>query len=130
MVPLAGRGILHMRMFPEGFGQMTESWSKAFVQGAKDSSPVVVALSILWISALWSCTMLLAGPRNYGRTALAAIYLVLGLQLYWQARQIGAYRLATCLLYPIPLAYYCLVFGRSIARRAIGRRSSWKGREV
>lgn len=130
LVSLAGRSTLHMRMFPEGYGQMTESWSKAFVQGAKDSSGLVVAFSIVWISALWSCILLLALSSGDDRTALAVVYLFLGLQLYWQARQIGGYWLITCLLYPIPLAYYCFVFGRSLARKAIGRRSSWKGREV
>ncbi len=130
LVPLAGCGTLHMRMFPEGYGQMTESWSKAFVEGAKHSSSRLVAFSILWISACWSCAFLLAAPSNYGRTSLAAVYLLLSLQLYWQARQIGGFWLVTCLLYPIPLAYYCFVFGRSMARTAAGRKPMWRGREV
>lgn len=130
LVSLAGRGTLHMRMFPEGYRQMTKSWSKAFVQGAKESHPLVVAFSILWISALWSCFFLLVWPVNYNRALIAAIYMMLGLLLYLQARQIGRYRLATCLLYPVPLAYYCAVFGHSMWRRVRGQRVTWKGREV
>ena len=125
-----GRGTLHMRMFPEGFRQMSESWGKAFIQGAADSGGVVLASAILWISALWSAALLLVVPPNYGRSAIAAVYLLLGLQLAWAARQLGNYRAFVSLLYPMPLAYYCFVFGRSLARRALRRKSLWRGREV
>ncbi len=127
---LGGRDCLQMRMFPEGFAQMTESWSKAFVDGAKNSSVAVLVLSILWISALWSSPSLLATSNGKGRTALVFVYFLLGLQLYWQGRQLGRYRLVTCVFYPIPLAYYCLVFGGSLLRRIRGVKSSWRGREV
>jgi 4,4'-diaponeurosporenoate glycosyltransferase len=125
-----GRGTLHMRMFPAGFRQMSESWSKAFIQGAADSGGSVLASAIVWISALWSTALLLIAPRNYGRPALAMVYLTLGLQLAWLARQLGSYRLLICMLYPLPLAYYCCVFGRSAARRALRRKTVWRGREV
>ena len=32
---LGGRGTLHMRMFPEGHGQMSDSWTKAFIHGPR-----------------------------------------------------------------------------------------------
>jgi 4,4'-diaponeurosporenoate glycosyltransferase len=125
-----GRGTLHMRMFPEGFRQMSESWAKAFNQGAADSGVPVLASAIVWISALWSTTLLLAAPCSYDRPILAALYLLLGLHLAWIARQLGSYRLLTSLLYPLPLAYYCFVFGWSAARHALRRKTLWRGREV
>lgn len=130
IMPLAGSGALRMRMFPEGFHQMTESWSKAFVQGAKDSSRWVVVCSVFWISALWSCVFLMLIDVGPGRAAFAGVYLLLALQLYLIARQLGRYRLVTCLFYPIPLAYYCFVFGRSMVNQAAGRKTVWKGRNV
>lgn len=125
-----GQGILHMRMFPEGFRQMTESWAKAFVQGTADSGGWILVSAIVWISALWSTALLLMAPRDYGRLALGTVYLLLALQLAWCARQLGAYRFAICLLYPLPLAYYTFVFGRSAVRRGFGRKTVWRGREV
>lgn len=127
---LSGRGALHMRMFPEGFGQMTESWTKAFIQGASDSGIAVLGASVLWISALWSIALLLLVPHDYGRPALAIAYLILASQLAWQSRQVGSYRFLACLLYPIPLAYYCCVFARCAMRRAFRRKTIWRGREV
>jgi 4,4'-diaponeurosporenoate glycosyltransferase len=127
---LGGRGTLHMRMFPEGFRQMSDSWTKAFMHGASASGTFVVALAIVWISALWSAALLLIAPHNYGRLSLAFVYLLLSLQLVWLTRQIGKYDFLTCLLYPLPLAYYCAIFGRSAARRASHRKTFWRGREV
>jgi len=125
-----GRGTLHMRMFPEGFRQMSESWAKAFIQGAADSGGYILASAIVWISALWSTALLLIVPKDYGRSALAVVYMLLALQLAWRASQLGSYRLLICLLYPVPLAYYCCVFGQSAARRAFRRKTVWRGREV
>src|SRR6202000_2343789 len=46
---LGGRGTLHMRMFPEGLGQMSDSWTKAFIHGAAVSDGVVFGSSVVWI---------------------------------------------------------------------------------
>ena len=127
---LGGRGTLHMRMFPEGLGQMSDSWTKAFIHGAAVSDSLVLASAVMWISALWSTAILLIVPRDYGRLGVAVVYLLLSLQLVWLARQLGSYRFLTCLLYPLPLAYYCAVFGRSAARRGLRRKTVWRGREV
>jgi 4,4'-diaponeurosporenoate glycosyltransferase len=117
-------------MFPEGLGQMSDSWTKAFIHGAAASDGFILASAVVWISALWSTALLLIVPRDYGRFGLAVVYLLLSLQLVWLARQLGNYRFLACLLYPLPLVYYCAVFGRSAARRALRRKTVWRGREV
>jgi 4,4'-diaponeurosporenoate glycosyltransferase len=119
-----------MRLFPEGFHQMSESWAKALMQGAEDAGGAVLVFAIVWISALWSTALLTIAPRNHGRPAIAAVYMLLGLQLAWIGRKLGSYSFLTCLLYPLPLAYYCFVFGQSAARRALRRKTIWRGREV
>lgn len=125
-----GKAALHMRMFPEGLRQMSESWAKGFTQGALDSSPFVLAASIVWISELWSTTFVLAISRGYGVWSMLLVYLLLALHIYNLARQLGSYGLLTCFLFPLPLAYFCVVFGRATARRALGRKTLWRGREV
>ncbi len=127
---LGGRGTLHMRMFPEGPGQMADGWTKAFVQGAASSDGFVLASSVVWISALWCTALLLILPFDYGHLGVAIVYLLLGLQLVWMTGQLGDYHFLTCMLYPVPLAYYCAVFSRSAARRALRRTTIWRGREV
>ncbi|MGA9585127.1 MAG: glycosyltransferase family A protein [Terracidiphilus sp.] len=127
---LGGQGTLHMRMFPEGFRQMSESWAKALTEGAADSGNIVLILAIVWISALWSTSLLLIWPFNCDRLSPALGYLLFGLQITWLSGRLGNYRILICLLFPLPLAYYCAVFGRAAARRVLGRKAVWKGREV
>lgn len=127
---LGGHGTLHMRMFPEGFRQMSDSWAKAFTQGAADSGSIVLILAIVWISALWSTPLLLILPPTCGHLGPELGYLFFGIQITWFARRLGSYRILTCLLFPLPLTYYCVVFGRAAARRALGRKAIWRGREV
>ena len=129
-VCLAGRGTLHMRMFPDGIGQMSDSWTKAFVDGASASGSLILLSAVMWISSLWSTTLLLIAPHDYGRRSLGIVYILLALQLAWFARQLGNYRFLACLLYPVPLTYYCVIFGRSALRRMMGRKTVWRGRAV
>lgn len=130
LICLAGAGTLNMRMFAEGWGQMRESWAKGFAQGAAHSEGAVVACSIVWISALWSTVSLLLAPFDYGRIGLLLVYLLLAAQMAWLSRRIGNFHPLTSLLYPLPLGYFCAVFAVSVARRALGRASFWRGREV
>ncbi len=127
---LGGRGTLHMRMFPGGPRQMSGSWAKAFIQGATDSGGVVLTLSIVWITALWSTTLLLLMLHDYGRLSLALVYIFMSLQIGWLARGLGSYRILICMLFPLPLTYYCILFGGAAARRAFGQKTLWKDREV
>jgi 4,4'-diaponeurosporenoate glycosyltransferase len=125
-----GKGVLHTRMFPDGFHQMSESWGKAFTQGAADSGGIVLVLSVTWISALWSTAFLLVVSHDYGRLILAIVYFLFAVQLTWLARQLGSYHFLICLLYPIPLTYFCIVFSQAAWRGALGRKAVWRGREV
>ena len=127
---LGGRGMLNMRMFPQGFRQMSQSWSKAFLQGAADSGRFVLSASILWITALWSTMLLFLFAPQPARLSLLVVYLLFALQLAFIARTLGNFRILTCLLYPIPLAYYCGLFGLSALYRAMGRKPVWRGRPV
>ena len=127
---LGGRSTLQMRMFPEGFRQMSDSWTKAFVHGATASGGGVFASSVVWISSLWMAALLAVFSRSSFPTYFVLAYLLFGVQTYWFARQLGNYRFFTCLLYPVPLAYYCVLFARSAIRRAAGQKTIWRGREV
>lgn len=130
LVCLSGAGTLHMRMFPEGFRQMFSSWTKGFAQGAARSESLVVASSVVWVSALWSTVILLLVPFPYGRVGLLAVYLLLAAQLAWLSRRLGNFHPLASLFYPLPLVYFCAVFGVSVARSALGRRTGWRGRDV
>lgn len=127
---LGGRNTLQMRMFPDGFGPMSDSWTKAFVCGAAASGNGVLAASAVWISSLWMAAFLAIICWSSVPTYFVLDYLLFGVQTYWSARQLGNYRFSACLLYPLPLAYYCVLFARSAIRRAAGKKTIWRGRAV
>jgi len=127
---LSGRGTLHMRMFPEGFRQMSDSWTKAFAQGASESGSAVLACSAVWIASFWVGAIALIVPSTWATASFVSTYLLFSLQLFWFARRVGNYHIVACLIYPLPLAYYCAIFVRSALRRAAGLKTAWRGREV
>lgn len=125
-----GRGVLETRMFPQGLGQLHESWRKAFAAGAGTVSPQILALSVYWLSAATlTCSLLLfaGGPL---RVSAAFAYLLFAAQIGWYGAQLGTFRWAMALVYPAPLAFYFAVFGQSAWLRMAGRRVTWKGRRI
>lgn len=125
-----GRGSLHIRMFPDGFSQLCEGWTKAFADGAAASGPAVLILSIVWLTALMTAWLLVLLSHGATRITAAAVTAAFVLQLFWMARQIGSFRFITCLLYPIPLVFYLALFGRSLYLKTFKRQVNWRGRKL
>jgi 4,4'-diaponeurosporenoate glycosyltransferase len=127
---LGGRGVLETRMFPDGFEQLCESWRKSFAAGAGATSPHVLALSIVWLSAAITAPILIFRTDGIDVLFAAAIYILFVVQIAWLSRQIGTFRRLTAILYPIPLIFYFLLFGQSLWSRLMHRPIPWRGRSV
>jgi 4,4'-diaponeurosporenoate glycosyltransferase len=129
-IACGGRDVLNIRMFPNGFRQLCEGWVKAFADGAAACETAVLLASVFWLSAMSAAFATLLMSTAQDRTAFALLYLIFAAQLYWMARQLGSYRLLTCLLYPLPLLFYFVLFGRSLYLRAFKRKVQWRGRAL
>jgi 4,4'-diaponeurosporenoate glycosyltransferase len=129
-VCLGGRDVLEMRMFPQGIAQLCESWSKAFADGAAASDRPVLLLAVAWLAALCSIFFILCFAPWPARAWASALYLVAAAQVYWFARQVGAFRLSTALLYPVPLLFFFGLFANSLLRRMLHRQMTWRGRRL
>jgi 4,4'-diaponeurosporenoate glycosyltransferase len=130
LLTASGRGTLLIRMFPHGIAQLCESWEKGFVSGAGATSPIVLFLSIYWLSAATFIFLLLLTGIGIPRPAAIALYLVFTLQIAWLSRKIGSYRLTTALFYPVPLLFYFILFGHAVWLRYTRRPTTWKGRRL
>jgi 4,4'-diaponeurosporenoate glycosyltransferase len=126
----SGRGTLLIRMFPKGISQLRKSWEKAFASGADATSPLVLALSIYWLSAAATVFVLTLTNVALTRVVSSSLYLAFALQIAWLSRKLGSFRFATALFYPIPLFFYFIVFGRSVWLRHSRRPVFWKGRQL
>jgi 4,4'-diaponeurosporenoate glycosyltransferase len=127
---LGGRKAFCMRMFPEGFSQLWYGWMKAFAAGAQSTDPRILSVAIIWLTALTTITLLLLLISPDLRLLTLVLYLLAACQIFYFARQIGTYRFLSCLLFPIPLIFFFILFAQSALRRTTNRSTSWRGRHV
>ena len=59
-----------------------------------------------------------------------AFYAVFIAQIYWMSYRIGSFSIWALVFYPIPLAFFTIVFFYSLIITIFRKRVSWKGREV
>lgn len=123
----AGRGVLHFRMFPEGSQQLVEGWRKAFIRGLGQTSPQMMALTIVWITG--AMTAMLAIVFAPGALS-ASLYLLVAVQLGIFLKRVGSYSWATSLFFPIPLCFYQYLFFSSLVRARRGQGVTWRGRTL
>lgn len=120
---VTGRGLLALRMYPNGLRELVEGWTKGFSSGAGQTSRVRLFGLVAWMTGLM--LPLVLSPVT---TWAAALYVLGVVQVAWFSRQVGAFRWYTVLLYPVPLVFFFAVFGRSVIRSK--KTVTWKGREV
>jgi len=129
-VCLGGAGMLNMRMFPHGFRQLCEGWTKAFADGAAASDRRVLFLAVLWLSQLFATCIVIVFTHGAWRASFVLLYLCFALQLAQLARPIGSYRFLAFLLYPLPLMFFFAIFGQSLFKRTFKRKVAWRGRQI
>jgi 4,4'-diaponeurosporenoate glycosyltransferase len=130
----SGQGVFSMRMYPDGLRSLVEGWSKAFASGAAQTPRALLVMITAWIAGSILAPIEMLG--GVCAQSLPAALLGLGLyglfafQIASMLRRIGSFRWCTSLLYPVPLLFYLIVFGRSSTLAALGKKVSWKGREI
>jgi 4,4'-diaponeurosporenoate glycosyltransferase len=131
---LAGKGTVSFRMYPNGINQLINGWSKGFAAGAANTSIILLILIIAWISGSIGTIRglvesIIAG--NYLQIVIwGSLYILYAGQIYWMLVRIGNFQFYTALLYPIPLAFFVLVFTYSFVRIFLGKSVNWKGRDI
>ncbi len=129
-----GAGTLFVRMYPRGVRELIDGWSKGLASGASHTRPPTMALILAWISGAFAAAILTgvaigARDRREGAAALSS-YALYGGQLFWMLRRIGNYGIITCLLFPLHLLFFTLVYLHSFVVVSIRRKVRWKGRAV
>ena len=114
-----GRGTLRFRMYPRGVGQLVEGWTKNFAGGAAATRPLTLLLVLGWMSGL------IAAPTTH-----AVLYAAYVVQLAILFRRVGRFSPATAVVYPVPLAFFVVVFLRSAVLTFVRRQVRWRGRTL
>ncbi len=127
-----GRGVVEMRMYPDGLRSLVSGWSKAFAAGAAGTPRPVLALTGLWLTGAIVATALLPAGALGAFALLPAVllYLLYSLQIFSMLRRLGNYSPLTALLFPAALFFYLGVFTRSWFLLRRGAAVEWKGRRI
>ena len=124
----AGRGVFAFRMYPNGWHELVEGWTKGFAGGAGQTPPVILWLVVAWTTGLMLAPLMPA-LDGFGWPAVMT-YGLCAVQAGWLLRQVGTFHWSTALLYPVPLIFYFAVFTRSVWRARRGQNVVWKGRNI
>ena len=129
-----GRGTASVRMYPDGFRSLVEGYTKNMAIGASDIRRDFKALIVAWIAGATLCVIASLASLHPDlaiyRTMQIVFYALYAAQVYWMLRRIGNFGPFTALLFPVPLAFFHLVYLRSV--HSIRRRNcvTWKGRVI
>jgi 4,4'-diaponeurosporenoate glycosyltransferase len=130
-VPLrcrSGRSVFAFRMYPQGWGELVDGWTKGFASGAGQTPLPILLLVIAWMIGLMTAPL---GLAFAGKPLLwLAAYGLCVAQIAWLLRCVGTFRWSAALLYPVPLIFYFVVFTRSVLRSRNKQTVAWKGRQI
>lgn len=127
-----GKGALSMRMYPDGFAGLIRGWTKAFASGAGKTGAISLFMIILWITAGNLISVSLPYFAIAGNNVIywVAMYLLFALQFLWMLKRIGSFGVLSAFMFPVHLAFYCVVFFRSLYYMKSGKATEWKSRKV
>jgi 4,4'-diaponeurosporenoate glycosyltransferase len=129
-----GKGTIDFRMYPGGFKEMVEGWTRSFTIGAKSTSIPILIIVIAWIvGAIFPLNLFANCLSSFAmNTFLAALsfYMAFVFQIYWMSYRIGNFSFWISLIYPVPLAFFVLTFFYSLFLNIFKKRIRWKDREI
>ncbi|WP_448522518.1 glycosyltransferase [Pseudothermotoga sp.] len=118
-----GGSLIKFRMYPQGFGQLLEGFSKNMALGAS-SSGAMFFLVLLWMVGLYSA----AGNLLFFPYSL--YYFLFAMQIYLLSRKTGDYTIADAFLYFVHYLFFLLVFFVSLYKVIFLKSVEWKGRKI
>lgn len=130
-VPLrcrGGRGVFAFRMYPQGWREVVDGWTKGFASGAGQTPLPILLLIVAWMFGLMAAPLRLA----LGSQSLLwlGVYALGSAQVAWLLRCVGTFHWSAALFYPVPLIFYFAVFARSVSRARNKQTVVWKGRQI
>lgn len=125
---------LSFRMYAEGFKKLFNGWSKNMGIAAQRSSlwTILIISSIMALSFFIPAELILSLTESNIPILLlyAVAYLIFAGLLYKSSRRIGAFRMWSCLCFPLLASFFILVLLRSLVMQFLNIPIDWRGRKV
>ncbi len=130
---LGGKDI-RFRMYSNSISDLIEGWSKNFASGSFSMKRWLFLIMIWWIGFLILVpALLIEAVLSGGQEAMiiyGGTYLISVLLIYRAARAVGSYSLYICLIYPVYLVFFQLIYLYSIIGTYFLKSTTWKGRKL
>jgi 4,4'-diaponeurosporenoate glycosyltransferase len=131
---MGGKGTIDFRMYPGGFMDVVRGWSKSFSSGARSTSIAVLIMIIAWIAgAIFPINALVEGLVSMDMQLVfisAVFYAAFSAQIYWMSCRVGSFSLFASIFYPIPLAFFIVIFLYSFILTFFKKSVTWKQRDI
>ncbi|MFN4190622.1 MAG: glycosyltransferase [Pseudothermotoga sp.] len=121
-----GNGIIKFRMYPAGFKQLFQGFSKNMSSGATTGGPLTFLLFLLWMAGYYSSF----SSFDLSLAYTAFRYIGLSLFFYLLLKPTGDYRWYDALLYPLHFLFFIVVFLYSLYQTVVLKKVNWKGRKI
>jgi len=133
---LLGGDLVAFRMYPLGLRSVVQGWTKNIAVGATRAPVSRVLPAVVWVAAVSAVSAAflegLVGWASGGDPPLAAAiaWAAVTFQIVAMLRRIGSFGVATAVLFAVPVAFFIVVFVRSMVATALRRPVEWRGRAV
>jgi 4,4'-diaponeurosporenoate glycosyltransferase len=113
------RSEVEYRMYPLGWRQLVEGWTKNTVLGGAAAPMSVTVCTVAFVASI------AGGWLTSPWFAVASV-----VQLWWMARRVGNYRVLDAIAHPIHVAIFSAIVARSAWSSVVRGRVSWRGRTI
>lgn len=130
---LGGKDI-RFRMYSNSIKDLIEGWSKNFASGSFSMKRWLFIAIIWWIGYLLLLPILLIWEIFLGGNKeiliIGGMYIFSFMLIYRAARAVGSYPIYICLIYPVYLLAFQLIYLYSIIGTYFLKSTTWKGRKL
>lgn len=129
-----GKGVLHFRMYSQGFRELALGWSKSFASASLSTHPLILISSVFWIIAglsalIFPVYFLIRG--NFSAFSISLLgYIIFAGYFYRMSSQVGKFHWLAVLTYPVLFTFFVGLYAWSFIKTFILKRVSWKGRDL
>lgn len=131
---LMGSSEIKFRMYPDSFGDVFEGWAKNFSSGSMSIQWWLLIMIFSWVAFLTAIPIeLIKAIFSQDWSTLivvVGIYFISSVSIYRIAYHSGSYPPYVCILYPIYLLSFHLIFIYSVFATFIIKSTTWKGRKL
>lgn len=114
-------------MYPEGFKQLIQGWTKDFATASRATNPFILLGVILWISGGVG-SVLAFGMEQW--PLVLVIYCLYVLQCIVFAKRVGNFKPIFLFVFPFFFIFFLFLFLWSLIQTYLLKSVTWKGRKI